>query len=296
VVSVVAGVESLLTPTLRLMRKGTTAIRNIQGLKWFSELGIHPVWNYLSHVPGERADWLKQLERLIPRLMHLTPPLPSRIMVERDSPYHAHPAEHGIEILGPERQGELAFAELAPELVERLSHCFECRILGRDPEVDAIFEATVRPLLEEWRARFAKRGCTLSIVHGPVESLVIRGPFFTPERLVRVRGTLRGILLACEGVQSEGSLSAALEGSVATEAVPAALYAQLLSTLACDNPPPLGEGSLEEMLAAAEADGLIVREGSQVLALPVNRTAYIQGSACQRRLALLRLRKALSPG
>ena len=41
---------------LRLMRKGVTAIQNIQTLKWCFEHDVEASWNILYGFPGERAS------------------------------------------------------------------------------------------------------------------------------------------------------------------------------------------------------------------------------------------------
>ena len=50
------GIESFSDPVLRLVRKGTSALQNIQLLKWCKELGIEPIWNLLWGFPGEPPE------------------------------------------------------------------------------------------------------------------------------------------------------------------------------------------------------------------------------------------------
>ena len=50
------GIESLATPTLKLMRKGTTAFNNIRFLADCAVEGVKPVWNLLVGFPGELAE------------------------------------------------------------------------------------------------------------------------------------------------------------------------------------------------------------------------------------------------
>ena len=38
------------------MRKGVTAIQNVQLLKWCFEYDVEPSWNILYGFPGERAS------------------------------------------------------------------------------------------------------------------------------------------------------------------------------------------------------------------------------------------------
>ena len=55
-----AGLETLSTPVLRLMHKGTTALQNLQFLKWARELGIEVVWNLLWGIPGRGSAGVLQ--------------------------------------------------------------------------------------------------------------------------------------------------------------------------------------------------------------------------------------------
>jgi len=47
------GIESLSDVILRLMRKGTTGLRNLQLLRWCSEIGMDVTWRILHGFPGE---------------------------------------------------------------------------------------------------------------------------------------------------------------------------------------------------------------------------------------------------
>ena len=58
VTSIQPGLESLSNEVLRLMKKGCTALQNIQLLRWCKELDIRVAWNILSGFPGEVAPSL----------------------------------------------------------------------------------------------------------------------------------------------------------------------------------------------------------------------------------------------
>ena len=68
------GLESLNDSILRIMRKGVTAITNVQLLKWCAELGLRPHWNLLWGFPGEPVAAFEEMAALIPKLAHLQPP------------------------------------------------------------------------------------------------------------------------------------------------------------------------------------------------------------------------------
>jgi ribosomal peptide maturation radical SAM protein 1 len=87
--SIQPGIESLSDEVLKLMRKGVTALQNIQLLKWCRELGIEPAWNVLWGFPREPSAEYARMARLIPLLTHLPPPGSfSGIRMDRFSPNH----------------------------------------------------------------------------------------------------------------------------------------------------------------------------------------------------------------
>jgi ribosomal peptide maturation radical SAM protein 1 len=82
------GIESLSTPILKLMRKGTTLLHNVRVLKWSHHYGMRVGWNLLMGFPGEQLEDYEAQQRLIPLLFHLPPPAGAGpIWLERFSPY-----------------------------------------------------------------------------------------------------------------------------------------------------------------------------------------------------------------
>jgi len=68
------GIESVSTPVLELMNKGTTAFQCIHMLKLCVKYGILPGWNLLIGFPGMTAGMYENLLAIIPRIFHLFPP------------------------------------------------------------------------------------------------------------------------------------------------------------------------------------------------------------------------------
>lgn len=91
------GIESLSDHVLKLMRKGTCGLRNVQLLKWCRELGIGVDWNILYGFPGEtRADYEEMLA-MLPAIEFLDPPAAcGPIRMDRFSPYFEKPEEFGL--------------------------------------------------------------------------------------------------------------------------------------------------------------------------------------------------------
>ena len=93
------GIEALASSTLKLMKKGTTAFRNIAFLKNCVRFGIQPAWNLLIGFPGESEEIYKKYLQDLPLLYHLPPPhgvFPVRF--DRFSPYHVRAAEYGLDL------------------------------------------------------------------------------------------------------------------------------------------------------------------------------------------------------
>ena len=93
------GIESLATSTLKLMKKGTSAFRNLALLKYCAMHGIEPAWNLLVGFPGEGADVYRKYIDDLPLLTHLFPPsgvFPVRF--DRYSPYFMKSKEYGLDL------------------------------------------------------------------------------------------------------------------------------------------------------------------------------------------------------
>jgi ribosomal peptide maturation radical SAM protein 1 len=75
VTNIQPGLENLSTHILKLMRKGTSSLQNVQLLKWSKQQGITASWNMIFGFPGEvAADYARCVE-LAQVLTHLNPPI-----------------------------------------------------------------------------------------------------------------------------------------------------------------------------------------------------------------------------
>jgi ribosomal peptide maturation radical SAM protein 1 len=93
------GIESLATSTLKLMKKGTTALQNVNFLKMCALYGIKPEWNLLVGFPGEGEEVYRRYLDVLPLLFHLEPPsgvFPIRF--DRFSPYHNQAHSYGLDL------------------------------------------------------------------------------------------------------------------------------------------------------------------------------------------------------
>ncbi len=97
--SVQPGIEALATSTLTLMRKGTTAAKNVEFLMHCLTHDVQPAWNLLVGFPGEAEEVFRRYLDDIPRLVHLPPPsgvFPVRF--DRFSPYFTQAESYGLKL------------------------------------------------------------------------------------------------------------------------------------------------------------------------------------------------------
>jgi ribosomal peptide maturation radical SAM protein 1 len=102
VMNIQPGVESLSDHVLKLMRKGTTGLRNIQLLKYCREYDINVDWNLLYGFPGETGSDYRAMLKRMPTIRHLQPPSGSGpIRLDRFSPYFETPEAFGLKNVRP---------------------------------------------------------------------------------------------------------------------------------------------------------------------------------------------------
>lgn len=182
VVMAQVGVESLSTPILKIMDKGTTAIQNIRMLKWCAELGIKVFWNIIYGFPGEPPEEYRRIADVVPSLVHLEPPNPPvPLRLDRFSVYHNDPERFGIDIEGPLPINAAIHVDKDPGDVLDLQYFFNFRYAdGRVPD------DYVRPLANacaRWRETWRENYCQLFLRSGEndaVTTIVDRRTTCTP--------------------------------------------------------------------------------------------------------------------
>jgi magnesium-protoporphyrin IX monomethyl ester (oxidative) cyclase len=100
VAAIQPGIESLITPVLKVIRKGSSAVQGIELLRSCAERGIEVRWSFLYGFPGEEPIWYLDALRYIKTLVHLQPPLGfHRVEYHRFSPYQRDPARFGLTLV-----------------------------------------------------------------------------------------------------------------------------------------------------------------------------------------------------
>ena len=146
--SVQPGVESLSTHILKLMRKHTTGMRNLELIKWCTYYGIQNYYNILVRFPGETAEDYRLQCDVIARIRHLQPPYAIvKARADRGSPMFSEPSSQAITRLRPARCYDYIFPRGRFNL-ERVSYYFDHEM---DNTVDDHEYNDIFTLVNDWQ-------------------------------------------------------------------------------------------------------------------------------------------------
>lgn len=136
VLHVQPGIESFNNHILKLMRKGTSSLQNVQLLKWCKEYGVQADYNLLYGFPGETDEDYNELFQLLSAIRFLNPPTGcGPVRLDRFSPYFGEADSYGIRNVRP----MLPFSFLYPfgdESVRRIAYYFDYDLPPRANSVD----------------------------------------------------------------------------------------------------------------------------------------------------------------
>ena len=143
------GIESLSDLTLKLMKKGSRGVQNIQLLKWCVESGIQVSWNWLFGFPGENEAEVDRMEEVVASIHHLIPPNAAPVLyLERFSPYHVEADDYGLDGI----RAAKAYGYVYPfpqESVDNLAFFFDCDFFSRKDNCDA--HAKLKRIVARWK-------------------------------------------------------------------------------------------------------------------------------------------------
>lgn len=246
------GIESLSSPILRLMKKGVSALQNIQVLKWCRELGVKPYWNYLYGFPGEDPAEYERLVTMLPALSHLDAPYGcGQLRLDRFSPYFNDPERNGIVNIRPSTAYRYVYTGVRDDLLGHLAYYFEFDYAdGRDVTTYAspLMDAVLRWKKDEGSELFSV---------GLGERLIIFDlrPLAT-QRTHVLTGPQQRLHAHCDAIRSRGSLTSALE---------------------------LTPAELDTLAAPLLAHHLMIEEAGSLLSLAIPLGVYSPGPAGAER-------------
>jgi ribosomal peptide maturation radical SAM protein 1 len=253
------GIESLSTRLLRLMRKGVTAIQNIQLLKWCYEYELEPAWNILFDFPGEHADDYKDLPQTMRLLFHLRPPVGiCPISYQRFSPYFFDRDKYGI-VLTPDKAYDFIFPRSKVN-IERIAYYFDSvdRQSGRDSTTDYIEPA--RAVWKQWRSHFLAGNVVCYYSKGPTYLVISDNRPRTDGASISCRQTVLGeklafVYLLCDEARTVGTVYDSVRDRFGRETT---------------------SSTVEGWLNALTFQGLMYREDDRYLSLAVRRKPTIR--------------------
>jgi len=152
--SIQPGVESFSTHILKLMKKHTTGVRNLELIKWSTYYGINNLYNILLRFPGETAEDYRAQCDVISKIHHFQAPWAiAKARADRGSPMYTDPESQSISSLVPSACYHYLYPKDRFDL-NRVSYYFEHEMgntLG-DPGYDEIFAA-----VDFWQSRWKQR-------------------------------------------------------------------------------------------------------------------------------------------
>lgn len=254
------GIESLNTRILQLMRKGTTAIQNIQLLKWCDEYDIAPSWNLLYGFPGETPEDYKTLHRIFGLVMHLKPPgVVSPVRFDRFSPYFFDREKFGLK-LKPSPVYQFLFPESRVDLA-KVAYFFDgdWERLGVPDE----YIAPAKQAWDTWQALWKDRTAYCYYEKGPGYVIIHDNrpnppdPALKPRQLT-LAGNAAEIYLYCDEHRSFRAIQKMLEQAHGA---------------------PQPENKTCEWLEHLVSSGVMFQEGDRYLSLAVRKDRFNRKTA-----------------
>lgn len=152
VIEIQPGIESLSNNVLKLMAKGTTVKQNITFLRDATTLDFELFWNMVWGVPGETIEDYREMNSLIPLLVHLIPPIGIfHMTMVRFSPYFRNPDLYGIEGVEPIPSYRDVYPSYAD--IDKIAIIFRCHYREENLEDPTEIERLIKQL-DEWNTRW----------------------------------------------------------------------------------------------------------------------------------------------
>jgi ribosomal peptide maturation radical SAM protein 1 len=151
--SIQPGVESFSTHILKLMRKHTTGVRNLELIKWSTYYGINNLYNILLRFPGETMEDYRAQCEVMAKIHHFQAPWAvAKARADRGSPMYTEPETQSVSRLVPSACYDYLFPKDRFDL-NRVSYYFEHEMGDtlQENEYDEIFEA-----VEVWQHRWQR--------------------------------------------------------------------------------------------------------------------------------------------
>jgi ribosomal peptide maturation radical SAM protein 1 len=216
------GIESLSDDVLRRVRKGVSALQNIQLLKWCKEAGLEVAWNILCGIPGEPAAEYERMAEIVPLLTHLPPPdCISRVRLDRFSPNFFDAERQGFRDVRPVECYRHIYRSLPAEALHNLAYYFDYDY--RVPQDPDAYAAALDDAVCEWGEVHAQSA--LFSIDSSDHLMIWDLRPAAQQFLTVLSGLERRVYLACDAISYPRRLAALLncrEDDVAAAVAPLA--------------------------------------------------------------------------
>lgn len=203
------GIESLSDHVLDLMRKGTTALQNIELLKWCREYGIRPEWNMLYGFPGETPADYQAMESLVDAIDFLDPPSGwGPIRLDRFSPYHDDPDGWGLVSVRPLAPYRYLYAA-GPARLNEIAYYFDFDYA--DDRRPADYAGQLIDRVRRWIAD-GPRGGVWVVDPGPDTARIIVEDRSGSRDVVELAGWQARLYHACDRIQGRNRVNEIVAG------------------------------------------------------------------------------------
>jgi len=203
VTTIQPGVESLSDHVLKLMRKGTTALQNVQLLKWCREHGVRPEWNLLYGFPGETAQDHADTLALMDAIWFLDAPSGyGPVRLDRFAPYHEDPAAYGMTNVRPMAPYPYLYP-FGRDSLDQIAYYFDYDHCDADqplPDPGPLVERVRRWMADEQRG-------ALRLLRDGEDSLVVDDRAPAGPRGLRLHGWQVAAYDACDRVRTRDGLA-----------------------------------------------------------------------------------------
>src|SRR5215213_6905791 len=203
--SVQPGVESLSTHILKIMRKHTTGMRNLELIKWCTYYGIHNFYNILVRFPGETAEDYRVQCDVISKISHLQPPYAIvKARADRGSPMFFEPEAQSITSLRPASCYEFIFPKERFNL-ERVSYYFDHQMENTvtDEQYSEIFS-----LVADWQGSWEQSPTPYLRYRKSLATVVIEDGRGTRPRSFTYSDGAASLYEYCADARSSGDIAA----------------------------------------------------------------------------------------
>ncbi len=250
------GIESLSNNVLKLMRKGTTGLQNIQFLKWAKEYDVKAEWNLLYGFPGETEADYDEILQMLPALRFLNPPCAvGPIRLDRFSPYFDSPEEFGLVNLRPMPSYYYLYP-FKTETLKRIVYYYEFDYAtGENPH------STARKVIEyvnDWKEN-PEIGCLYMLKNDDETMTLYNTQSNATIGKLKLERFERAVYEFCDEVRSPANILKFLRATFPEET--------------------FAESQIRLFLDSMTANNLMITDGKNYLSLAINIQPLVKGEA-----------------